>query len=142
MPDLANMTAEKAQTATRTQTIAQQNDRFRRSMCGMLDHPDDKGLAIPSGRLAWTAGISALDDVFFCHLLRAVATFNDFNEDNDPYETHEFAALDVTVQGQSGPIKIFWKIDAYDPDYHYGSEDPADPEITNRVLTLMLPSEY
>ena len=37
---------------------------------------------------------------------------------------------------------ILWKIDYYDRSYQMASEDPADPEITNRVLTVVLASEY
>jgi len=44
----------------------------------------------------------------------------------------------LTYEGE----KIFWKIDYYDRALKYGSEDPADPEQTTRVLTIMLASEY
>ena len=37
---------------------------------------------------------------------------------------------------------VFWKIDAYDLGYEWGSPDPADPSVTRRVLTLMLATEY
>jgi hypothetical protein len=38
--------------------------------------------------------------------------------------------------------KLFWKIDYYDTSLQYGSENPADPDQTTRVLTIMLASEY
>ena len=56
---------------------------------------------------------------------------------NDPYNEHDFGAF-----SQEGVGKIFWKIDYYDAAMKYGSEDPADPTKTTRVLTIMLASEY
>jgi len=41
-----------------------------------------------------------------------------------------------------GEHKLMFKIDYYDPDMEYGSEDPADATKTVRVLTIMLPSDY
>lgn len=38
--------------------------------------------------------------------------------------------------------KIMFKVDYYAPDLQWGSEDPADPEQTIRVITVMLPSDY
>ena len=55
---------------------------------------------------------------------------------NDPYNEHDFGSFDYKDE------KIFWKIDYYDKNYQYLSEDPANPNLTNRVMTVMLASEY
>jgi hypothetical protein len=64
-----------------------------------------------------------------------VERFDNFTPDNDPHGEHDFGAL--THQGD----KVFWKIDYYDKTLTKGSEDPADPKQTARVLTIMLASE-
>lgn len=106
-----------------TKQIAALNDRFRRSFLG--------------GRVMFTSGILALPEMAQRIIVAKVQTFNDFTADNDPYGEHDFGALDVEEAG-----KIFWKIDYYAPDLVHGSEDPADPENTVRVLTIMLSHEY
>jgi hypothetical protein len=30
----------------------------------------------------------------------------------------------------------------FDADLQYGSDDPADPAVTTRVLTILLPEDY
>lgn len=109
--------------------IAKQNDHFRAALA----------LGIPPsvpGQVLITPGIMALGLEFLALLQLAVAGFNTFNEDNDPFGDHTFGIVEIA--GTS----VYWKIDLYDEDYHFGSEDPANPEKTRRVLTLLLPSEY
>ena len=38
--------------------------------------------------------------------------------------------------------RVFWKLDYYDRDLRFGSEDAANPAVTRRVLTIMLSDEY
>ncbi len=83
-----------------------------------------------------TAGINALPDDAKAKVLSAVRSFNDFSEDNDPHKEHDFGSIEVDGE------KCFWKIDYYDKSMEYGSENPADPAVTTRVLTIMLASEY
>jgi|SRR3989344_973425 len=102
--------------------IASLNDAFRKSFSG--------------GKVMMTAGVDALPDMVKCAALHEVATFNTFNEDNDPHGEHDLGSFELCSR------KFFWKIDYYDKALRCGSEDPANPEKTTRVLTLMLASEY
>src|SRR4029077_9898868 len=102
--------------------IRELNDAFRTTMTG--------------GRVMMTAGVDALPSDVKAMVIRRVATFSEFNDDNDPHGEHDFG--NFTLAGG----KFLWKIDAYDADMRYGSEDPADPSKTTRVLTIMLASEY
>ena len=69
-------------------------------------------------------------------VLAEVQTFDAFTADNDPHDEHDFGSFEVDA------CKVFWKIDYYDAAMVFGSEDPADPTKTTRVLTIMLASEY
>ena len=68
--------------------------------------------------------------------LAKVIAFDAFSADNDPHHEHDFGSFEL--EGE----KLFWKIDYYDSDLTYGSEDPNDVEKTHRVLTIMLASDY
>jgi hypothetical protein len=102
--------------------VALLNDAFRRTFSG--------------GTVMMTAGVDALPDMVKAAVLQKVATFEDFTEDNDPHGEHDFGSFEFVGR------KFFWKIDYYDKWTEFGSEDPTNPEITNRVLTLMLSDEY
>jgi hypothetical protein len=85
-------------------------------------------------RVMITQGIRKQDGI--AAILVRVRTFNAFSEDNDPFGEHDFGSF------QHDGETIFWKIDYYDRTLMAGSQDPADPEVTVRVLTVMLSSEY
>ena len=88
------------------------------------------------GRVMMTAGVDALPSDAKAMVIRRVATFSEFTPDNDPHGEHDFGSFDLAGR------KFFFKIDAYDANMEFGSEDPADPSKTTRVLTIMLASEY
>jgi Protein of unknown function (DUF3768) len=98
------------------------NDDFRRTFVG--------------GAVMITAGVDALPVEQRRSLLQKVRTFETFGEDNDPHGEHDFGAVD------EGGVRYFWKIDYYDRDMAMGSDDPADPAVTTRVLTIMRADEY
>ena len=88
------------------------------------------------GKTYLTGGILARGADFIAKATAAVQSFDAFTDDNDPWQEHDCAVLDV-----DGETVIF-KIDYYDLDLQFGSPDPADPAVTRRVLTIMLAEEY
>lgn len=89
------------------------------------------------GDVLVTPGVLALDESIRRQVFAEVQAFNRFDEDNDPHGEHDFGAVKL-----AGCATVFWKIDYYDPSREYGSEDPSNPLVTRRVLTIMLASEY
>jgi Protein of unknown function (DUF3768) len=102
--------------------IALLNDAFRRTFSG--------------GKVMMTSGVDELPDCVKAEALVQVAKFSEFTADNDPHDEHDFGSF--TLVGR----KFLWKIDCYDKDMSYGSDDPGDPAKTTRVLTIMLAEEY
>ena len=102
--------------------IATLNDNFRKTFIG--------------GQFLLTTGIDSKPKDDVANILLMVQNFNDFNEGNDPYGEHDFGSFDYKGD------KIFFKIDYYDLNHKYMSEDPTNPDITNRVLTIMTAYEY
>ena len=88
------------------------------------------------GKTYLTRGMMAKGPDFLAKVSAAVRGFDAFTNDNDPWQEHDCATLDV-----DGETVIF-KIDNYDVNMEYGSPDPADPKVTRRVLTIMLAEEY
>lgn len=107
-----------------TGIIAELNDKFRRR--------EDRTL----GRYVMTSGVHALAVEKQFELVQLVKGFDCFTEDNDPYQEHDFGK--VTMDGEN----YFWRIDYYDPTVTRLSDDPADPSLTKRVMTIMRSNEY
>ena len=83
-----------------------------------------------------TAGLAATGEGFVARVLREIAAFTLFTNENDPHGERDCAQL--TIDGES----IIWKIDYYDRNLEYHSPDSADPTVTVRVMTVMLAGEY
>lgn len=88
------------------------------------------------GRIMLTPGITALPEATQRAILHAIATFDKFNNGNNPHGENDFGSVEIDSK------TVFFKIDYYAPGLEYGSEDPADPAKTVRVLTVMLSEEY
>jgi hypothetical protein len=106
----------------RTDKIARLNDAFRTTLTG--------------GRVMVTRGVTALGSQTQDDILRAVRAFSAFTTDNDPHGEHDFGFVKV------GDHDLFWKIDYYDPTLSHHTEDATNPDVTVRVLTIMLTEEY
>jgi len=102
--------------------VTELNDALRKTLAG--------------GHLVMTASVQALPSEMVAKALSAMRSFDCFTEDNDPHQEHDFGNFEI-----DGYI-FFFKIDYYDSTMEYGSEDPADPSKTLRVLTLMLAEDY
>lgn len=107
----------------RKKRIRDLNDALR---CGEVMH----------GRILVTEGVQALGNEIMAKVIAALAEFSDFTEENDPHNEHDFGSL--ACEGET----VFWKIDYYDQDLRWHSPDAANPAVTQRVLTIMLASEY
>lgn len=100
------------------------NDAFRKTFDPSL------------GRMMLTAGVNDLPSDVRALAMRKVATFDAFSSDNDPHGEHDFGSFELAG------CRFFFKVDYYDHRLEFGSDDPADPAKTTRVLTLMLAEEY
>ena len=105
-----------------TARIRALNDKFRQNLAG--------------GAALITPGIAALGPDGVGSIVKTIAVFDDFCHANDPHQEQDFGGFEV--EGQT----IFSKIDYYDKALAYHSPDPADPAVTQRVITIMLAEEY
>ena len=104
------------------QRIRELNDNLRRTFMG--------------GQVIMTAGFADLPSGIKAQAIAAIRSFDDFDRGSDPYLEHDFGNVEV------GGHTVWFKIDYYDRSLKYGSPDAADPSVTTRVLTILLPEEY
>lgn len=83
-----------------------------------------------------TQGVSSQGRGFIAKAIGLVRSYDTFTPGNDPHCEHDFGRFKI------GDQTLYWKVDYYDLSLEYGSENPADPAVTHRVLTIMLASEY
>jgi hypothetical protein len=105
-----------------SERIRQLNDSFRQTFVG--------------GRVVVTEGVDTLRTEVKAAVLQRVSSFDRFDLDNDPLGEHDFGNFETLGQ------RFFFKIDYYNIEMDGGSEDPADPAKTTRVLTVMKAEEY
>jgi hypothetical protein len=105
-----------------TDRIRALNDDLRRHLIG--------------GGAVMTPGIAALGADLVERLVKTLAAFDDFHHDNDPHQEHDFGMFEVDGH------QVMFKIDYYDKTLSHHSPDPADPNVTERIITLMLADEY
>lgn len=108
--------------ATKTGRIRELNDNLRRTFAG--------------GQVMLTAGVNALPDRTKAQVLVAVREFNAFDRDNDPHGEHDFGSIEID------DLQVFFKVDYYDEQMQFLSDDPSNPACTRRVMTVMLADEY
>jgi hypothetical protein len=108
----------------RSKKIAALNDRLRTTFNPL------------AGRVIMTRGLSSMKAADRRAVFSLVMTFNQFTPDNDPHNEHDFGSVEY------GDERFFFKFDYYDKTMQYLSPDPANPELTNRVMTIMRAREY
>ena len=107
---------------TTTEQIRNLNDELRQNFIG--------------GRAVITPGVAALGQAAVARIVKTIAVFDDFCQANDPYGEHDFGAFEA--EGHT----IFFKVDYFNSTLTHHSPDPADPAVTERVLTIMLAEDY
>ena len=99
-----------------------------------------------------TVGFRSLPETDQSRVRELIETYDAFDEDNDPHGERDFGTIYQLGDGRwtidrprgrdDERERVFWKLDYYDRDLQFASEDAANPAITRRVLTIMLADEY
>jgi len=106
----------------RAEVIARLNDLLRKTGTG--------------GSVMVTRAVTNLTGFDAVALMEALAKYEGFDPDNDPHGERDFG--DLTLFGKD----LLWKIDYYDAELQFGSDDPANGNLTRRVLTVMTTADW
>jgi hypothetical protein len=109
-------------TQTASRRIRTLNDNFR--------------VAFVGGTVCFSQTVAELPLDLKAQVVLAVQNFSAFDADNDPHQEHDFGSFQLAGE------TYFFKLDYYNLNMSGVSEDPADPSVTKRVLTIMHVSEY
>ncbi|GEO01711.1 hypothetical protein NSE01_35430 [Novosphingobium sediminis] len=109
-------------TVPRAEAIALLNDKLRKTGKG--------------GSVLITTNLTRITGFDATVLTKALAECGGFDASNNPHGERDFG--DLTLWGYD----LIWKIDYYDTELQFGSDDPTDPDVTHRVLTVMLASDW
>jgi Protein of unknown function (DUF3768) len=108
--------------STDTDRVRMLNDELRKKLLG--------------GGAVITAGIAELGPEAVERLVKTIAVFDDFCHANDPHEEHDFGSF------LFDDVDVMFKIDYFDKSLTYHSPNPADPSVTERIITIMRADEY
>ena len=106
------------------------SERMSKDVARIRELNDLLRATFTGGRVVITAAIAALDEPTRAKILNTARTFNNFTRHNDPFGEHD--CFFFQVEGE----RYFAKVDYFDLSMEYGSDDPADPNVTMRVLTI------
>jgi Protein of unknown function (DUF3768) len=122
-----------------TARIARLNDQARQAM----------GVACTA---VATVGFRSLPEADQSCVRELIETFDAFDDDNDPHGERDFGTIYQIADGrwttdrprlrEDERERCLWKLDYYDRQMEFASDDAANPAITRRVLTIMLSDEY
>ncbi|MER9496293.1 DUF3768 domain-containing protein [Mesorhizobium sp. M0320] len=100
------------------------NDEFRKTLIG--------------GQVVFMANLAGREakDLVLQHRVLGAVRVAPIEEGNDPYGEADFGSVEVDGE------QFFWKIDYYDRAMEFGSDDPADPSVTCRVLSIFYAYDY
>jgi hypothetical protein len=110
------MSMDAALEHDRVTRIRELNDAFRTTFA--------------EGRVMMTASLAEEPESIRALILQTVADYTQFGPHNDPNGERDFGSFHIIGRTWN------WRIDYYDKTLEFGSEDPADPAQTTRILTV------